>query len=80
MEAGGRVDGGRKEVDVSKDVERSEGRGGMKRSSSENATNFSREAETGLEADQHVTKPWKQRFSFRQPRRQQADIQVLLFN
>ena len=41
--------------------------GGMKRSSSENATNFTRDT---ADIEQQVTKPWKQRFSFRQPRRQ----------
>ena len=54
----------------------SNGRSGMKRSSSENATNATREPDT-VDADQLVSKPWKQRFSFRQPRKHHgADIQV----
>ena len=55
---------------------------GMKRSSSENATNFTRDLEISVDPDQHVTKPWKQRFSFRQPRRQNATdtIQVSVLN
>ena len=46
--------------------------GGMKRSSSENATNATRDPETmsSTATDLSITKPWKQRFSFRQPRRQ----------
>jgi len=48
----------------------SRGGSGMKRSSSENATNCTREVENGLDTDQTTVKPWKQRFSFRQPRRQ----------
>lgn len=53
---------------------------GMKRSSSENATNFTRDLEISVDPDQHVIKPWKQRFSFRQPRRQNTTdtIQVLI--
>ena len=49
-------------------------RSGMKRSSSENATNLGREGGEHLvyTAEPNVTKPWKQRFSFRQPRREQA--------
>jgi len=44
----------------------------MKRSSSENATNATRDPETmsANPTDLSVTKPWKQRFSFRQPRKQ----------
>lgn len=55
---------------------------GMKRSSSENATNFTRDLEISVDPDQHVTKPWKQRFSFRQPRRQNTTdtIQVSVLN
>ena len=54
---------------------------GMKRSSSENATNFTRDLEISVDQDQHVIKPWKQRFSFRQPRRQHTTdtVQVLTF-
>ena len=56
--------------------------GGMKRSSSENATNATRDPETifsnvvpgqagaGPENLMSQSKPWKQRFSFRQPRKQ----------
>lgn len=47
------------------------GSNGMKRSSSENATNATREPEAVGEADLPLAKPWKQRFSFRQPRKQQ---------
>ena len=45
---------------------------GMKRSSSENATNATRDPETmsANPTDLTVTKPWKQRFIFRQPRKQ----------
>ena len=58
--------------------------GGMKRSSSENATNATRDPETMFSADPGAgtgsgppgitegPKPWKQRFSFRQPRKQQT--------
>ena len=59
--------------------------GGMKRSSSENATNATRDPETmfscvvsgagqgagpGQGQDTPLSKPWKQRFSFRQPKKQ----------
>jgi len=50
---------------------------GMKRSSSENATNATRDPETGVATtpgELAVTKPWKQRFSFRQPRRPRHDL------
>ena len=57
----------------------SRGGSGMKRSSSENATNCTREVENGLDTDQATVKPWKQRFSFRQPRRQfTQDSQVIV--
>ena len=57
----------------------SRGGSGMKRSSSENATNCTREVENGLDTDQTTVKPWKQRFSFRQPRRQfTQDSQVIM--
>ena len=60
--------------------------GGMKRSSSENATNATRDPETMFSAEPGAgtgagapgipegpgSKPWKQRFSFRQPRKQQT--------
>ncbi len=48
-------------------------RSGMKRSSSENATNLGRgDGEHLVFAEPNVTKPWKQRFSFRQPRKEQV--------
>ena len=60
--------------------------GGMKRSSSENATNATRDPETMFSQGPGAgpggpgssgpegpgSKPWKQRFSFRQPRKQQT--------
>ena len=67
--------------------------GGMKRSSSENATNATRDPETmfsqvagagaggtGAAGMPGVDgpKPWKQRFSFRQPRKQQTLEEVSL--
>ena len=60
--------------------------GGMKRSSSENATNATRDPETmfsnpgaGATADTVMSKPWKQRFSFRQPRKQ-ATLEEVSFH
>ena len=65
--------------------------GGMKRSSSENATNATRDPETMFSAGPGAggtgapgmpgsegpgSKPWKQRFSFRQPRKQQTMEEV----
>ena len=54
---------------------------GMKRSSSDSATNASREPETmfsnvGPGPESVQPKPWKQRFSFRQPRKQQPIEEV----
>ena len=46
---------------------------GMKRSSSESATNATREPETTMfstPGPENPPKPWKQRFSFRQPKKQ----------
>ena len=61
--------------------------GGMKRSSSENATNATRDPETmfsnvvpGQQAalpDSVMSKPWKQRFSFRQPKKQATMEEVI---
>ena len=59
--------------------------GGMKRSSSENATNATRDPETIFSnvssttgPDPVISKPWKQRFSFRQPRKQATLEEVRL--
>ena len=52
---------------------------GMKRSSSESATNATREPETmfsNVAPESVQPKPWKQRFSFRQPRKQQPIEEV----
>ena len=52
---------------------------GMKRSSSENATNATREPETMFSTpgpENLPPKPWKQRFSFRQPKKQAAVEEV----
>ena len=48
-------------------------RSGMKRSSSENATSLGRGDGDNLVFNaEPVSKPWKQRFSFRQPRKDQV--------